>query len=396
MPIEARADAAELSAKADAAELSKFRRRFPLLASQTYMNSCSYGLLSDGVEAAFHAYLADRHSHGSPWRSWIGKYEALRQGFADLLGASAGEVAVTASASAGINSVATAVDFSGARDKVVFTDFEFPTNAQIWLAQAARGARIERVVADSPDSLLERLDAAIDERTRIVAVTHVCYRNGMKFDVGAITRLAQAKGALVLIDGFQAVGSMIVDVRALGMDFYVGGTLKYLLGTAGVGFLYARHDTTAGLQPTITGWLAQHDSNAMDHTRHVPSTDARRFEAGTPPIPNVYAASAGLYVLNSFGLAAAERQIARLTAEIVVQAQLRKLALVTPAAADQRGAMVAIRCLDAPALVEALAAREVIASSRDGNLRLSPHAYNSLEDVERVFAALDTHRLLLA
>ena len=218
----------------------------------------------------------------------------------------------------------------------------------------------------------------------------------MKFDVGAITRMAQARGALVLIDGFQAIGSMVVDVKQLGMDFYVGGALKYLLGTAGVGFLYARHDTTADISPTITGWLAQQDPNAMDHTRHVPATDARRFEAGTPPIPNVFAAQAGLSLLKSIGLAAVERQIGLLTAEIVAQAQARQLALVTPAAPHQRGPLVAIRCTDAPALVEALAADGIIVSSRDGNLRLSPHAYNNFEDVSRVFAALDKHRPLLA
>ena len=177
------------------------RARFPLLTQRCFMNSCSYGLLSDNVEAAFHEYLADRHAHGSHWDNWVGRYEALRSDYARLLGADATEIAVTTSASAGIDSVATAIDFNGPRDTVVITDLEFPTNAQIWHAQTARGARVLQVAADAEASLLEKLNSAIDERTAIVAVTHVCYRNGKRLDVAAIAKLAEARGALMLIDG---------------------------------------------------------------------------------------------------------------------------------------------------------------------------------------------------
>lgn len=359
------------------------------------MNSCSYGVLSTGVEAAFLAYLEDRRRYGSHWDFWVGEYEALRGDFASLLGVAPAEIAVTTSASAGINAVATAMDFSGDRNRVVITDLEFPTNAQIWHAQSLRGATVDQVTANGNESMLERLSATIDERTRIVAVTHVCYRNGAKLDVKAIAEIARAKGAYVLIDGFQAVGTMALDLSALDVDFYVGGTLKYLLGTAGVAFLYARSGATDALSPTITGWFAQEDIGAMDHTRHRPASTARRFEAGTPPVPNVYAARAGLQIIAEAGPSAIENRIAMLTKRIIDNAIGQGFSIATPIDPAMHGAMIAIKSRDAQSLVNALQSDGIITSSRDGNIRLSPHFYNNEDDVDCVMTALGQHRSLL-
>lgn len=371
-----------------AIDWARQRARFPIFGSTNYLNSCSYGALSNEVEAAFHAYLADRHANGSDWNNWVGHNEALRCDFAHLFGVLPDEIAVTASASAGINSIASAMDFTGGRNKVVITDLEFPTNAQIWYAQQPRGAIVERIAADDDRSLIEKLDAAIDETTRIVAVTHVCYRNGEKLDVAAIGALARAKGAYFLIDGYQAVGTMPIDLAAWGADFYVGGTLKYLLGTAGIGFLYARQAILDMLQPSVTGWFAQEDISAMDHTGHHPAHSARKFEGGTPPVPNIYAVRAGLGILAEIGLPAIESRIAGMTAHIAAQAALAGIKLATPEDANRRGAMVALRCRDAGQLVEALQRERIVTSWRDGNLRLSPHFYNQADDIDAIFAAL--------
>lgn len=383
------------TATAKTADWSRLRARFPLFERQCFMNSCSYGVLSDSVEAAYLEYLADRHAHGSDWDAWIGRYEALRSDFSRLLRCTPEEIAVTGSASAGINAVASAMSFDDDRKKIVITDLEFPTNAQIWYAQEARGATVERVIADGNATLLERLEEAIDERTRIVAVTHVCYRNGEKLDVAAIARLARAKGAYVLIDGFQAVGTMPIDMREIDCDFYVGGTLKYLLASAGVAYLYARAATTAELQPTATGWFAQQDIGAMDARAHHPATSARRFEGGTPPIPNVYAARAGLAIIEEIGLRAIDERIAGLTASIAAHANQLGIPMATPDDASRRGAMVALRSHDAPAMVAALHEANIVTSSRDGNVRLSPHFYNEQSDVETVFRAIERHRPLM-
>ena len=135
-----------------------------------------------------------------------------------------------------------------------------------------------------------------------MAITHVCYRNGAKVDVEGVVRLARAKGALVLLDFFQSVGTEAIDVKALGVDFAVGGMLKYLLGTAGVGFLYVRRELIEALVPTASGWFAQADVDAMDIFANDPSPTARRFQAGTPPVPNCYAAEAGIGLIRELGV----------------------------------------------------------------------------------------------
>ena len=200
------------------------------------------------------------------------------------------EIAVTASASAGLNALASALEFSGGRDKVVVSDFEFPTNAQIWHSQEQRGARVVHARRDAdgyipPESFVD----LIDESTRLVAITHVCFRNGARLDIPAIVRLARAKGAMVLLDCYQSVGSVDVDVKALDVDFAVGGMLKYLLGTAGIGFLYVRDSLVRSLHPIHSGWFAQENIFAMDITANRPASSARRFESGTPAVVNCYA-----------------------------------------------------------------------------------------------------------
>src|ERR1700745_2257670 len=196
---------------------------FPVLERKTYLNSGSYCALANDVKAAIESYVDDRLAVGANWDVWITKNEAVRALTATLLHAASDEIAVTASVSAGLNALASALDFSGPRNKVVVSDFEFPTNAQIWHAQEPRGARVVHVPCAADGYIpLANFAAAIDERTQLVAITHVCYRNGAKLDVPGIVRLARAKGAKVLLDCYQAVGSMDIDVKALDGDFAAG------------------------------------------------------------------------------------------------------------------------------------------------------------------------------
>src|SRR5258708_21176813 len=202
--------------------------------------------------------MEDRLLVGANWDVWITKKESVRALTATLLHASADEIAVTASVSAGLNTLSSALDFSGPRNKVVVSDFEFPTNAQIWHAQELRGARVVHVPRAADGYIpLENFEKLIDEETQLVAVTHVCFRNGAKLDIPGIVKLAHAKGAKVMLDCYQAVGALTVDVQKLDVDFAVGGMLKYLLGTAGLGFLYVRNELITSLTPTHTGWFAQ-------------------------------------------------------------------------------------------------------------------------------------------
>jgi selenocysteine lyase/cysteine desulfurase len=378
-------------------DFEALRREFPVLGRKTYLNSGSYCALANEVRAAIEAYMEDRLQVGANWDVWVTKNESVRALTAALLRAAPDEIAVTASVSAGLNALASALQFTGSRNKVVISDFEFPTNAQIWHAQQPRGAQVVHVPR-APDGYIpaEMFEKAIDERTQLVAITHVCFRNGAKLDIPGIVRLAHAKGAKVLLDCYQSVGSIDVDVKALDVDFAVGGMLKYLLGTAGIGFLYARDSLVQALLPTNSGWFAQADIAAMDITGNRPAQNARRFEAGTPPVVNCYAAEAGLKMLLRIGTPAVEKRNYALTRRCMERLQEIGWPSITPEQDRRRGATVAVPARDASRLTLELMNRGIVTSHRDANLRASFHFYNNSDDVESFVAAMKDLRGSLA
>jgi selenocysteine lyase/cysteine desulfurase len=365
------------------------RKEFPVLARKTYLNSGSYCALANDVKRAFEAYMEDRLLVGANWDVWITKNESVRALTATLLHASPDEIAVTASVSAGLNALASALDFSGTRNKVVVSDFEFPTNAQIWHAQEPRGARVVHVQRAADGYIpLENFAKAIDERTQLVAITHVCFRNGAKLDIPGIVRLAHAKGAKVLLDCYQSVGSLDIDVKSLGVDFAAGGMLKYLLGTAGIAFLYVRDSFIQSLVPTNSGWFAQAEIAAMDITANRPAPNARRFEAGTPAVVNAYAAEAGLKLLLAVGTPAIGKRNYALTRRCMQRLEEIGWPSITPTQIERRGATVAVPSRDSGGLSRELSKRDIVTSHRDDNIRASFHFYNDEDDVESFIAAM--------
>ena len=199
------------------------RSQFPIFKKKTYLNSCSQGALSIEVKQAYQTYFEDWDAKGSPWELWVERGESARHAFAGLVNAEPDEVAVTTSVSAGASALASALDFNGERNKIVVDDFTFPTIGQIWHAQERRGAQVVHVPAAGNIIPTERFAEAIDERTKLVSITHVCFRNGSRNDVSAIIDLAHQKGAMVLLDSYQALGTFPIDVKDLKVDFLAGG-----------------------------------------------------------------------------------------------------------------------------------------------------------------------------
>ncbi|HWM71604.1 MAG TPA: aminotransferase class V-fold PLP-dependent enzyme [Steroidobacteraceae bacterium] len=369
------------------------RSRFPVLERKTYLNSGSYCALADSVKEAINNYMDDRLLVGANWDVWVMKNEAVRSLMAQVLRAAPDEIAVTASASAGINALASAFDFKGRRNKVVISDFEFPTNAQIWHAQELRGARVVHVPRAADGYIpLEHFEKAIDEETQVVAVTQVCFRNGAKLDIPGIVKLAHAKGAKVMLDCYQAVGAMTVDVKKLDVDFAVGGMLKYLLGTAGLGFLYVRNELIPELTPTNSGWFAQANITAMDITANRPSATARRFEAGTPAVVNCYAVEAGLKIILEVGTDAIEERVKYLTRLYMDRLEEIDWPSITARADEQHGPMICVRAKQVAQLFGRLTEQDIVTSFRDDNLRATFHFYNSEKDVDAIVQALLGHR----
>jgi selenocysteine lyase/cysteine desulfurase len=373
------------------------RDRFPLLERAVYTNSCSQGALSNEVRAAYERYLTDWDEKGAPWDLWVELNEAARSRFARLLNASTDEIAVTTSVSAGVSSLLSRLGHRDGRNKIVISDFEFPTIGQIVHAQELLGTKVEHVPA-SPDVTipLDRLAESIDTETALVAITHVCFRNGSKTDVEAVIDLAHEAGAHVLLDSFQAVGAVPIDVRSLDVDFVAGGTLKYLLGSAGLAFLYCRADLLPQITPTQTGWFADEDIFKMDIHDYSPSDTASKFESGTPPVPSIYAGVAGMDLMDEIGIAETERHVATLTEQLIEGLDRVGARMVTPRDPERRGPMIAVATSDERAMVAALAEDGILTTPRDGNIRLSWHCYNSAEDVEAVVAGLERNSQFLA
>jgi selenocysteine lyase/cysteine desulfurase len=366
----------------------RIRHRFPIFERLVYINTCSQGALSDAVRDSYEQYLHDWEEKGAPWDYWVEREDAARAAFADLVNAAPDEVAVTTSLSAGVSALASGLRYAR-RSKIVTTELEFPTVGQIWHAQESRGARVVHVP-------LDRFEQAIDDDTAVVSITHVSYRTGEMIDVREVARLAHERGALVLLDAYQSVGSVPIDVKELGVDFLAAGTVKYLLGSAGLGFFYCGRDVFEKAWPTATGWFADRDIFEMDIHDYSPASTARRFQAGTPPVPSIYAGIAGIELMQSIGIEDTREHVLSLNAHLVAGLDELDATVVTPTRRDRHGALICVKSTDVEALVAALGRRGIVTSSRDGNVRISPHAYNSIEDVDAVLAALAAHRELLA
>ena len=373
------------------------RDRFPILSRYVYTNSCSQGALSNEVRAAYQRYLTDWDEKGSPWDLWVDLANGARSRFARLLNADPQEIAVTTSTSAGVSSLLSGLRHPEGRNKIVMSDFEFPTIGQIMHAQELGGAKVEHVPPTQGRTISpERMADAIDTETALVAITHVCFRNGAKTDVEAIIQMAHDAGALVLLDSFQAVGAVPIDVRDLDVDFVAGGTLKYLLGSAGLGFLYCRSGLLDQITPTQTGWFADEDIFAMDIFDYSPSATASKFESGTPPVPSIYAGVAGMDLMDEIGVGETEQHVSVLTQRLIDGLDRIGATMSTPRDPAQRGPMIAVTCTDPSAMVGALREVGILTSPRDDNIRLSWHCYNSFEDVDAVIAGLEQNSHLLA
>jgi selenocysteine lyase/cysteine desulfurase len=374
-------------------QISELRSRFPILREKTYLYNCSQGALCDAVEAGIEKYAASWRTSAAPWDEWVEAYQALRGEFARFINAQPDEVAIITSASAGINPIANALEFDG-RNKVVMSEYEFPTMGQIWLAQRPRGAEIHFLDGVNNTVPTECYEQAIDKKTRIVPLTHVSFVNGFRSDVAAIAKIAHAQGALLFLDGYQDCGTRPIDVKALDVDFFVTGTLKYLLGPPGLGFLYVRRELIQTLTPTMTSWMAQRDPFTFNPKCLDPAPDARRFEGGSPPIPNIYLARPAIDLLAGIGMDNVAAQIERLTRAFLKGVGDLRIDCKTPSSSV--GPLVVLRAKDPAAVLAKLTARGIAVSTRRDGVRFSFHAYNTLEDVNTALTALEDTLDLLA
>ncbi|HEX5028728.1 MAG TPA: aminotransferase class V-fold PLP-dependent enzyme [Gaiellaceae bacterium] len=373
------------------------RAEFPIFEHTVYANSCSQGALSNRVRAAAESWLEGWDENGAEWEYWVERNEAARAAFAELVHAKTDDVAVTTSVSQGVSALVSALDLSGERNRIVISEYEFPTVGQIAHAQELRGAKVVHVAPGADGVIpLDGFAEAIDERTALVCCTAVSFRSGHRNDVAGIARLGHEHGAIVLADSYQAVGALELDVRTLGPDVVTGGTVKYLLGSAGLGFMWVRDSLRSSLLPTQTGWFADEDIFAMSIADYSPHATARRFDSGTPPVPSLYPGVAGMGVIAEVGIPEIESHVRGLADRLLAGLDELGARVATARGEHQYGPLICVVSTDPNALVDALARERIVTSTRDRNLRISLHLYNVDEDVDRILEALRKHAHLLA
>lgn len=369
-------------------EVRSFRARFPIFERSVHLANNSKGALSDVAIAAHQEYLDSWRNLGAPWDVWVAKHEELRQSFATLIGAQPHEIAICPSVSSALASIASALDWRD-RDGVVLDDFSFPSVAYLWHAQSVRGARVLRVHPDDRGEIEpEYFQDKVDATTRLVSVAHVCYKNGHRLSVPAVAQLAHDAGAWLAVDDYQSCGSRELDVRASEVDILTTGTVKFLLGSAGVGLMYVREELLEQLHPAVTGWFGQRNPDDFQIERHDEAPDAARFQSGTPAIPAIYDSLAGIELIRTIGLAAIGDWIDQLTAYALDSLVDEGFVPATPREPSKRGPQVAVRANDMTRAVSELAARGVITTHRDGNVRAAFHYYNTPDDIDAFVAAL--------
>jgi kynureninase len=359
-----------------------WRDEFPILSRRTYLNSCSLGALSRRALARVHDFHEEWHDHGaSAWYElWTGRLDELRGRVAAMIGARPDEMALAASTSAALSVLASAFDY-GKRNRIVLAELDFPTVAYQWMVRP--GVEIVRVPSDDGVAIdPQRMADAIDDRTAVVSISHVYFTTGAIQQTAPIAEAARRHGAFFVVDAYQSAGQVPVDMNSLGADALVTGPLKWLLGGPGLAYVCVRDEWIRSLRPTITGWFAARDQFAFDIGSFDFRDDARRFELGTPALPTVHSALGGQDIIDEIGVAAIRERDSELTEHLI--ARLRDRGFTIRGAADpaSRSALVMIPHAEPAAAVQRLADRNIIVDARPGHVRVSPHFYNTPDELD--------------
>jgi kynureninase len=374
-------------------ELLKWRAEFPILDRTTYMISNSLGAMPRGVFDGMRAYADSWAERGvRAWEEgWWEMAVSVGDQIAPLIGAKPGEISLHQNVTLTQAVISSCFDFRGPRNKVVMVELEFPSIQYFYQEQRRHGARVE--IGPTPDDIridLDRVLAAIDETTLLVPISQVLFRSSYIVDMRAIIERAHRVGAYVILDAFQAAGTIPLDVRSLGADFAVGGVLKWLCGGPGVAYLYVREDLRAKLSPSLTGWSAHRRPFAFETGAIDAREDSFRYLNGTPHIPALYACQPALEILNKVGIAAIREKSIGMTTRLMEGAESRGWRVNTPDKPEERAGTVSVDCPHAYEVCRELIAREILVDYRPkAGVRVSPHFYNREDECDFTLAQME-------
>jgi kynureninase len=372
----------------------RYRADFPILEKTTYLISNSLGAMPRGVFETLNDYAAIWAARGvRAWEEhwWTLPLEIGNQ-IGALMNAPSNSVAIHGNVTQCQAVAASCFDFSGSRNKIVYTDLNFPSVMYFWEAQRAHGARVEMVKTDDGIEVpTERLLDAIDETTILVPISHVSFRSSYINDAKAICEKAHKVGAHVILDTFQSLGSGVrVDLQELNVDFACGGLMKWLCGGPGTAYLYVRPDLAGKLKPKFTGWLAHENPLGFETGATRYTQGAYRFMNGTPNIPALYAAIPGLKILRALDMTQVREKSKRLTTRIVSLAEQHGWQVNAPRSPERRGGTIAVNLPNAKKVCAELLKRDILVDWRPGaGVRMSPHFYNTDEEIDFAIEAMD-------
>jgi kynureninase len=374
-------------------QLLRFRPEFPILANTCYLISNSLGAMPRGTQQALNEYAEVWATRGV--RAWEETWWTLALEVGAMLEALMTADANTISLHQNVTQcqavVASCFQFSGKRNKVVYTDMNFPSVMYFWEAQQARGARVHMVPTDDGIHVsTERLLKAIDDETLLVPISHVIFRSAYINDAKAVVDRAHQVGAHVVLDTFQSLGTVPVDVRAWNVDFACGGVLKWLCGGPGTAYLYVRPDLGKNLQPTLTGWIAHEHPFDFEVGPIRYADPPYKFMNGTPNIPALYAARPGLKIIGEAGIEKIRAKSRRQVAKLIQLADARGWKVNTPRDPERRGGTVSIDMPNSKEVCAELLKRDVLVDWRPkAGVRMSPHFYTTDPEIETAIATVE-------
>ena len=382
----ATADVTDPGKELSEAELLALRDQFPALAQSVYMISHSLGAMPAATMGALQEFAALWVNKAIvAWEDWLVEARRAAGRIERVIGAAAGTVQMATNVSQIQATVASCLDFQTPRNRVVYTELNFPTVSYVWKAEERRGAEV--VVVRSDDGIgvpTERLLAAIDERTLIVPISHVLFRSSFIQDAAAIIRRAHEVGAMVLLDCYQSAGTLPLDVTGLNVDMACGGSVKWLCGGPGAAYLYVRPDLVRTLTPRTTGWFAHRAPFAFTMPEQQYADDTTRFGGGTLAIAPLYQARAGAELIGQVGTPAIRRKSLRQTEHLLHRAEAAGYKVNSPTSASQRGGTVVFDFPGADKVCAELNRRKFFCDHRPGGgLRASPHFYTTDAELDR-------------
>lgn len=361
---------------------SNYRNLFPILKDKVQLSSCSQSAIATPVSLAIEEYHKSLLIDGMDWGKWMEVVQEAKQQFAMLIGAEVDEVAITSSVSEAISAIVTALSYKKGKNQLVTTEIDFPTVGHIFLAQQKYGAEVIFIPSVNNEIPIDFYEKYITEKTILTTVSHVSYYNGFKQDLNSIANIVHEKGSLLLVDAYQSAGSVPIDVKATDIDILVAGAQKYLLGVPGIAFVYMKKNLANQLEPRVTGWFGQENPFAFQIKNLNFADGVRRFETGTPPVVNAYAANAAIKVLHDAGLENVYSYLEELSRYTVDYGQEKGLQIASPVAVAKKNPTTAFKVGDGTYIESQLKQSGIIVSARHDVIRIAPHLYNTKDDIK--------------